>query len=139
MKTHTLYTAAVLLLLGASALPLVGCEGRETLSVWQTKVRYAESIVRGSEVGTAWTITADSFDENEGVLLAVRLDDGYGKYYFAERAQIVVDPVKDTVALRLEKVTAAVAADEKTANASGVYQSPSIMTEPVRVPYNITP
>ncbi len=128
------------ILIGLCALTaLSGCERREQLSVWETKVRYANSIVRGADVGIAWTINADAFDEEEGVLLAVRLDDGYGKYYFAERAQIIVDPKKDTVGLKLINVTGAVAADTKAAESSGVYQAAQILTEPVRVPYDIRP
>lgn len=124
-------------------LPLLllgGCDMREELSVWETKLRFAESIQRGAEVGTAWTMHADRFDEEQGVLLAIRLDDGYGRYYFAERAHIIVDPAQDTVSLRLENVIAAVAeADDQENSASGVYEADAIVTEPVRLPYNVTP
>ncbi|GAB4515842.1 MAG: hypothetical protein Tsb0013_20420 [Phycisphaerales bacterium] len=135
---RTAHRWPLIALLGVAAV-FTGCERRETLTVWETKVRYANSIVSGAAIGTAWTVTADTFDESEGVLLAVRLDDGFGKYYYAERAHIIVDPAKDTVALRLENVTGALAEDEKTANASGIYQTAELMTEPVRVPYDIRP
>lgn len=124
----------------ACATLLASCGKGEQLTVWQTKKRFADAILRGAEVGVAWTMHADTFDETEGVLLAVRLDDGYGRYYFAERAYIVVDPSKDTVRFRLENVTGAAAEDEdKPGNPSGLYRAAQILTEPVSVPYDITP
>lgn len=118
---------------------LLGCDGRQSLTVSETKQRYATSIVAGAAVGASWTVTADRYDADEGLLIAVRMDDNFGKYVYAERARIIVDPVANTVALRLENVTAAYAEDEKAANASGIYTTASLVTEPVRVPYDILP
>ena len=77
---YTMRCTPLIIPLLAIACGLSACDRRESLTVWETKVRYAETITSGVAVGTAWTITADSFDRTEGVLLAVRFDDGYGKY-----------------------------------------------------------
>lgn len=131
--------ALIIPVLACAAL-LCGCEGRESLTVWETKVRFADSILRGSEVGLSWTITADSFDDAEGVLVGVRLDDNDGRYYFAERGHILVDPATDSVRLRLEDVTAAIAEEDGSDNlAAGVHSSEEIVTEPVKMPFDVTP
>ncbi|MEM1424302.1 MAG: hypothetical protein AAGH64_09895 [Planctomycetota bacterium] len=123
----------------ACCLPLASCGGQESLTVAETKERYAKSILDGAPVGAAWTVSADSFYTSTGTLVNVRMDDADGKYYAAERASIIVDPVRDTVALRLENVVMAHAQTDDASETSGVFETASVVTEPVRVPYDVRP
>ncbi len=119
---------------------LGGCDTEPPKSVWETKVAYADSIVRGYEVGTKWTISATGFDERTGVLVEVRLDDGYGRYFVAERAEILVDPSSDTVALRLVEVLEASSPIEGDGKEFGVLREHAeLTTAPVRMPFDVVP
>ena len=117
-----------------------GCDTEPPKSVWETKVAYADSIVRGFEVGTKWTIAAARFDDRTGVLMDVQLDDGYGRYFVAERAEILVDPASDSVALRLVEVLEASSPYTGDSKEYGLLtEHDEITTSPVRMPFDIVP
>ena len=120
----------------AVALALPGCERSAPVSVWEAKRIYAERIVAGADVGTAWTIKAASFDARQGVLLDVTIDDGHGRYYAAERAQLIIDPATDTLTLRLAEVTKAIAEGEGPG--SGYIETgDELVSEAIKLPFDV--
>jgi len=105
--------------------------GRDTETLASVKARYAQRFVEGIEFGTAGYVSAGSYDRATFRLADVRIDAGRDALMHADYAEILVDPARDTIQLRLEGVVGADAA-------TGVLTERGlIITDPIKVGVNI--
>jgi len=94
----------LLLCAAALSLPLAACE-RERATERQIKERVAIALRDGAASGMT-VIDAREIDPETLELIDVRIEDGQ-RILAADRAEILVDPVENTVSLRLEGVVGA--------------------------------
>ena len=120
-------------LLSAACCALAGCGGAESRTAEEVKRDFAERLVEGMAFGLEGDVKAAGFDPVTYRLAEVRIDNGPDRIYHAEYAEIVVDPITDTVALRLRAVVGA------DAENGGLVEKRDILTTPVKAGFDITP
>ncbi|RMD66017.1 MAG: hypothetical protein D6824_01600 [Planctomycetota bacterium] len=86
-------------------LGAAGCARKAPLTLDQIKARYAQRLARGLQVGMTY-IEADRVDPRTHDLIHVRIE-GKGGLFAADRGEILVDTVDNTVRLRLVGVVGA--------------------------------
>lgn len=111
---------------GAAMVFAAGCS-EETRTVSEVKRAFAMRAAEGEvEIGTSGRMAAGEVDRSTLDLLDVRFDIGGAReqelLMHAERAEIIIDPDKDTMLIRFHNVTAAT-------TEGGLTQEPVLVTE----------
>lgn len=129
MKPHL----PVIALACIASLPLVGCaDSGEAQTVEQVRQRYAEQFVSGMDYGLSGRIKARAIDPATNDLLDVSIEEIDKRILHADRGEIIVDPVANTISIRLIGVTSA---DVE----SGVLDTaPMYLTEAIKLGYDVT-
>lgn len=93
----------------ASLVPLVGCDqiGTETRTAYQLKKDYVDAFMRGIEFGLTGYVKAEDWNSRSLDLIGLTLETNDGLLLHAERAEIVINVHRDTLALNLFDVTSA--------------------------------
>ncbi|MEM8835828.1 MAG: hypothetical protein AAGD00_08410 [Planctomycetota bacterium] len=93
----------------ALLVPLVGCDriGTEQRTAYQLKKDYVDSFMRGIEFGLNGYVKAQDWDSRSLDLIGLTLETNEGMLLRAERAEIVINVHRDTLALNLFEVTSA--------------------------------
>lgn len=99
-------TATILSLL-ASALLLAACSEHSGKTAMQVKREYAVKFQQGFDFGLSGTVRARSYDPVTYDLLDVQIENVESTLIHAKRAQIIINPEKDTMMLRLQDVVGA--------------------------------
>jgi hypothetical protein len=105
-------------LVGA-ALLLPACgKGKPKMPVREVKLHYISMFKQGAAFGDSGTIKARDYDRSNLDMIDVSIDDGEMMMH-ADRAQLIVDVEKDTIAIRLIGVTMSDAGPQ-----GGVFENP---------------
>lgn len=128
--------AAMAIGLGSALLVGAGCS-EETRTVSEVKRAFAMRAAQGEvEIGSSGRLAAGEVDRKTLDLLDVRFDIGGAReqelLMHAERAEIIVDPEKDTMLIRFHNVTAAT-------TEGGLTQEPVLVTESWPLSVNVVP
>lgn len=118
-------------LLLASLIGLAGCEANKPRTEAEAVREFAQRIVDGGFVKMT-DVTAKSYDPTNYDLIDVEITDGE-RIIRAARAEILISREFDTVSLRLIDVVAA----DPTPGVEGIISMDSLMTEPVKLAYEV--
>jgi len=103
---HWARGTALVVAVAVSGLMLGGC-GESPRTVSEVQQSYAERFIEGMSLGAGGQVKAEGFDARSGELVSVSVDLGEQGMLHARRATIVIDPVANTMRLRLLGVTVA--------------------------------
>ena len=96
-----------LTVLAVAMILCTGCQKRSSESAQEVKARYAALFAKGFPFGLSGTITAAGYDPVTYDLIDVSIETEDESLIHAKRAQIIINPEKDTMMLRLEGVVGA--------------------------------
>lgn len=111
---------ATMIALACAGCLAVSCADEPPRTSLEVKRYYAQRITQGIDFGLSGRLKAERYDPASLELFDVQLDETSDRILHARRGEIIVNPGRDTVLIRLHDVVAADAATGEMIELAGV-------------------